>query len=291
MANPLPAAAKPKVAGTTAGSASNPLTASHTAAAPRSGSLSDGLPRGAAKSASNRDGLNIDSIKDELKRLSAANQALLQSFSGRDAGAPTSARAMPSNESIERLTADNSQLKARIRRSGGPARTELTPESWTAQQQEFEQLLDEKSEIIRTLNHKIHELSESGAMGQGEYEQEKLQAWAADLAARDEQIKADEEAMQMQVLARDGDAGCRSANGPSWARQKALIDRQHADLDSEVEVASRDPNLRDRLRNLQRSSDGRPRPSTQPAFDPTASQAAAVPLAESRSVLRRLFGG
>jgi hypothetical protein len=68
------------------------------------------------------------------------------------------------------------------------------------------------------------------------------------------------------------------------------IERLHADLERELEVANRDPNLRDRLRNLQRGGEGRPRPSTQPSLDPAASQSGPA-LSESRSVLRRMFGG
>jgi DNA repair exonuclease SbcCD ATPase subunit len=109
---------------------------------------------------------------------------------------------------------------------------------------------------------------------------------AVDLQARDEQLKADEEAMEMQVREMEMRMSRERAE---LARQKSQIERLLADLEREVEVANRDPDLREKLRSLQRSGDGRPRPSTQPSFDPTASQSG--PANDSRGVLRRLFGG
>ena len=245
-----------------------------------------------------REGLNLDSIKDELRRLSVANQELLQSFSARDSGSAHGKHPPSPTESAERLAKENAELKRRIIDLEGEL-ANLTPETWAEQQRNFEQLLDEKSEIIRTLNHKIQSLTESGNLGAHDYEQEKLQALAADLEARNEQLRADEEAMQMQVREMEMRMSRERAE---LARQKAQIDRLHADLERELEVANRDPNLRDRLRSLQRSGDNRPRPSTQPTLDPAASQdGSSVPraqaslsassLGESRGVLRRLFGG
>jgi hypothetical protein len=238
-----------------------------------------------------RDGINLDSIKDELRRLSVANQELLQSFSGREAASSHGTNRTAPPENNDRLSRENAELKRRIVDLEGEL-ANLTPETWAEQQRNFEQLLDEKSEIIRTLNHKIQSMTESGSLGAHDYEQEKLQAFAADLQARDEQLRADEEAMQMQVREMEMRMSRERAE---LARQKSQIERLHADLERELEVASRDPNLRDRLRSLQRPSDGRPRPSTQPAFDPSASQAGqplvGEPLGESRGVLRRLFGG
>jgi chromosome segregation ATPase len=258
MANP--SFAKPAVAGPSA----SHLAASHT---------------------SSREGLNLDSIKDELRRLSAANQELLESFSGREAAAPRGPnRSAPTD--ADRLARENAELKRQIVDLEGQL-ANLTPESWTEQQRNFEQLLDEKSEIIRTLNHKIQSLTESGNLGSHGYEQEKLQALAVELQARDEQLRADEEAMQMQVREMEMRMSKERAE---LARQKSQIDRLHADLERELEVANRDPNLRDRLRSLQRSGDNRPRPSTQPTLDPAPSQEGA-PLGESRGVLRRMFGG
>jgi type I site-specific restriction endonuclease len=262
-------------------------------------SLAAAKPAGLSGSNSGapREGLNLDSIKDELRRLSVANQELLESFSGRDAAAAKGANRATPTENVDRLTRENAELKRRIVDLEG-ALANQTPESWTEQQRNFEELLDEKSEIIRTLNHKIQALTESGSLGANDYEQEKLQALAADLQARDEQLRADEEAMQMQVREMEMRMSRERAE---LARQKSQIDRLHSDLERELEVASRDPNLRDRLRSLQRSGDGRPRPSTQPSLEPaapssetaalSASSLGASSLGESRGVLRRLFGG
>jgi peptidoglycan hydrolase CwlO-like protein len=241
----------------------------------------------AATHAPPRDGLNLDSIKDELRRLSAANQELLESCSGRDSAAARGVHRASPTETVDRLTRENAELKRRIVDLEGQL-ANLTPESWTEQQRNFEELLDEKSEIIRTLNHKIQALTESGSLGSHDYEQEKLQALAADLQSRDEQLRADEEAMQMQVREMEMRMSRERAE---LARQKSQIDRLHSDLERELEVANRDPNLRDRLRSLQRSGDGRPRPSTQPTLDPAPSHNEAASLGESRGVLRRLFGG
>jgi septal ring factor EnvC (AmiA/AmiB activator) len=237
--------------------------------------------------ATTRDGLNLDSIKDELRRLSVANQELLESFSGRDSAANRAANRTAPTDAADRLTRENAELKRRIVDLEGQL-ANMTPESWTEQQRNFEELLDEKSEIIRTLNHKIQALTESGNLGSHDYEQEKLQALAADLQARDEQLRADEEAMQMQVREMEMRMSKERAE---LARQKSQIDRLHADLERELEVANRDPNLRDRLRSLQRSGDGRPRPSTQPTLEPAASSSEPASLGESRGVLRRIFGG
>ena len=258
MANPVPAA-KPTHAAVAASSSQGPTT---------------------------RDGLNLDSIKDELRRLSVANQELIQSFSVRDSGSSQSKNRTAPAAPVDQLAKENAELKRRIVDLEGEL-ANLTPESWAEQQRNFEQLLDEKSEIIRTLNHKIQALTESGNLGASDYEQEKLQALAADLQARDEQLRADEEAMQMQVREMEMRMSKERAE---LARQKAQIDRLHADFERELEIANRDPNLRDRLRNLQRS-DSRPRPSTQPTLDPTASQNGGAALSESRSVFRRMFGG
>ena len=131
-------------------------------------------------------------------------------------------------------------------------------------------------------------MTETGEFGAREHDQEKLGALAAELKEREEQLQADEEAMQMQVREMEMRMSKERAE---LGRQRSQLERLHSDMEREIEMANRDPGLRDRLRNLQRSGDGRPRPSTQPTLDPTASQVGAVPLNESRGVLRPLFGG
>src|SRR5262249_3767922 len=133
-----------------------------------------------------------------------------------------------------------------------------------------------------------------------------IERMAAELREREDQLRGDEEAMQMQIREMEMTMAKERAD---LARQKAQLQRLQADLQHEIEMANRDPGLRDRLAQLQRgNSDSRPRTmaplaaaaSPPPQKRPSGMRPTTMPAVneentdtphESKSVLRRLFGG
>ena len=268
---------------------------------------SSGLSRA---SPSGADPLGLEAIKSELRRLSAANQEILKSFNAQSVVTPKP-KAFGSSgnillpaeaEQMAELKRDNEALKSRVAELETKL-SEASAEGWSDQRRDFEQLLEDKSETIRTLNHHIRELTEELRGGGSGPSRDDLEALAAELRQRDEQLRADEDSLQIQVRETEMSMARERAE---MARQKSQLQRLHHDLQHEIETANRDPLLRERLANLQRPSDARPktmsalpggpttasktlsglRPGTTPALD--SGDVPGTP--ETKGVFRRLFG-
>jgi chromosome segregation ATPase len=157
-------------------------------------------------------------------------------------------------EELIRLRLENSQLRVRIKSL--EARTVAGDEAWEERQAEYERLIEEKSETIRTLHMQIQELKENGPASHHGVRNEanpqelaEIERVKEELEEQRRQIEEDEktlfeQAKQMELaMAKDR---------AELARQRTELQRLHADLNREIEMASRDPLLRERLMNLQR---------------------------------------
>jgi DNA repair exonuclease SbcCD ATPase subunit len=215
--------------------------------------------------------------------------------------AVVSAAAAAAAGEVDALHGDNTALRARVEELEQKlaAATQEAEERWTQRQAEYETLLDEKSEVIRSLHQKMAELREQLSTG-GQAANAKVQAADADdlmqirseLEEQRRQLAEDEESMMSQLrqmemaLARDR---------AELARQRAEVQRLHNEMKHDMETAARDGGLRERLNALQR----RGAPATPPAR-PSVSQDTPLPPAPEpkdgsaakggTGIFRRLFG-
>jgi hypothetical protein len=230
-------------------------------------------------------------LHEEMQRLAAINQELLGQTS------PESPAAYNLDESGElaQLRKENADLRAHIaeleQSLGSPNQS-----TWEDQQKEYEALLEEKSEVIRSLHLKIQELGEQQAPpaeeGAEELDATKLKKEIAELRR---QLEEDEESLMQQMRQMEM---AMSKDRAELARQRSEIQRLHNEVNHEIEIASRDPGLRERLVALQRLQGeitGRKSPgnasspaSKEPAEPTTAPKRAAK--AESSGLFRRIFG-
>jgi hypothetical protein len=174
------------------------------------------------------------------------------------------------------------------------------PTSWDERQKEYEMLLEEKSEVIRSLHLKLQEMQDMGAAPAASPatlgDVEKLKK---ELEGQRRQLEEDEAVVTQQLREMEM---AMSKDRAELARQRNEIQRLHNDLNREIEIAARDPGLRDRLVALQRlqgSVAGRKMP---PAAGPPAnSQSASAPPAQTPAnvakpslsqsgLFRRIFG-
>jgi hypothetical protein len=217
--------------------------------------------------------LGIDSIKKELQKLSATNQELLKAFQERPELPPAKAKEFGSSGNIvlpadadelakykrecDQLKKENEQLRECIaaiqvssHADGPPAVKEL--------HEEFEQILNEKTETIRALHMRNQELQEALRGGPDSPSREQLEARQVGIVKLEQRLRQDEESFNAQAREMEMAMAKERAD---LARQRAELLRLQAELQREVELVSRDSGLRDRLASLQRRSDGRPRSS------------------------------
>lgn len=241
----------------------------------------------------NLDFLEVDEdLRQEMLRLSAANRELLGE----------NGSAAPKNDSDQSpLIAENSVLRRRITELEHHLNELLTAEeSWIERQKEYETLLEEKSELIRDLHHKLHDLQEGPkekkVPGQPIPKEEQLLALKEQLEQERSQLKEDEETLMTQMRQMELSMAKDRAE---LARQRNDLQRLHNELNREIEMAARDGSLRERLVSLQRrqqdalnSKSGPPsRPATE-GHPPSVSTNTPVPDdKKSSGLFRRLFGG
>ncbi len=94
----------------------------------------------------------LDDFEAELQRLSAANQELMDQFQIPAEPAPEDAPPKDANadDVLAELLRENAELKARVQElEAAPSGDE---EQWLERQREYEMLLEEKSEVIRSLH-------------------------------------------------------------------------------------------------------------------------------------------
>jgi chromosome segregation ATPase len=250
-------------------------------------------------------------LLEEMTRLSEANNNLLNTLSAarQSKDLPDAAR------ELESLRAENEELRRTVAElehlvESGPS---SEADGWPEREKEYESLLEEKSEIIRSLHLKIQELQESQAQvparppappneeelqavcDELERERAQLDLERREIQEERAQLQDDEESLMKQMREMEMSMSRERAE---LARQRNDLQRLHNDIRHELELAARDASLRDRLVGLQRRHQDlnnrkgvQPLPEPPPAAPPAnhAPSAAKGPPKKESGIFRRLF--
>lgn len=217
-------------------------------------------------------------FRSELQQLTATQRELLQELRS-DGGINLDAEELP------RLRKENEELRARVEQLERMLREPPTNgDAWVQRQNEYEKLLDEKSDLIRSLHLKTQQ-SPQGSSGQAPAaaaSDEGGQQQRNDLQAQREQLDEDEASLMQQIRSMEM---ALAKDRAELARQRTELQRQQADFAREVEIASRDPQLQERLAIL------RPRQheNLRKVNDPSGAMTP-KPASQSSGLIRRLFG-
>jgi len=199
---------------------------------------------------------------------------------------------------LERLRAENADLRRALAELEQMLAQGSSPDeaAWMQRQQEYETLLEEKSEVIRSLHQKFQEVQgrppAAGTPGEDE-----LIALSEALEQERRQLQDDEENLQKQMREMEVQMSKERAE---LARQRHELQGLHGDIERELEIASRDAKLRERLIPLQRrhqeitnrKSSPTPVPQEITAPAPAAAEPPPPPKrAKDSSIFRRFFGG
>ena len=232
-----------------------------------------------------------DRLKAEMLRLAAINQDLLGNLNG---DSKDSIDLASEGEELALLRAENAELRERVQELEQALEKDATTESsWSERQKEYEALLEEKSEVIRSLHLKMQEHQEGGSAqgppsGANHGDIGRLQK---ELADQRRQLEEDENVVMQQLREMEM---AMSKDRAELARQRNEIQRLHNDLNREIEIASRDPGLRDRLIALQRLQGevtGRKQTPVPPAVThPAEPPPAKKPSLTTSGLFRRIFG-
>jgi hypothetical protein len=178
----------------------------------------------------------------------------------------------------ELLRKENAELKARI---------EEIEQAGLESQREYENLLEEKSEVIRGLHQKIQELQNGGAKTSVPAHEEELLSIQQELEAERQRLQQDEESLMVQMRGMELSMARERAE---LARQRTEVQRLQAEINRGVELATRDGNLRERLGALQRRQAESPHRAPA-AGNPGTSDATPMPKkANNSGLFGRLFG-
>lgn len=234
----------------------------------------------------------LSELESELKRLSAVNEQLLSGL--HEPGDTADASPLSQNDEVELLRLENAELKARLQELEAVPQGS-SEEFWQERQREYEMLLEEKSEVIRGLHQRIHELQESRsspkepgapaetvALPTGQAEE--ILRLKREIEDQRKQLRQDEEDMMAQLRQMELTMARERAE---MARQRQEIQRLQSELAREMELSNRDPELRDRLHNLRRNQDGKQADKKAP---PPAPAPAPAQEQKSSSFFRRIFG-
>jgi hypothetical protein len=223
----------------------------------------------------------LDGLTEELNRLASINAELVGRLRSTTASPTVSA---DESDELTGLRVENAELKARIAELEQGQASQGNDEGWAERQREYEALLEEKSEVIRTLHLKLQEQQEAARRLPDEPlpPEEVLYQLKKDLDEQRRQLQEDEESVMAQMRQMELSL---SKDRAELARQRQEVQRIQADLNREIEQASRDPELRERLNSLRRS------------HEPARKEAAAAGVAESAKgvkqssgIFKRLFG-
>jgi hypothetical protein len=199
------------------------------------------------------------------------------------------------SEEVEILRGENAALRAKADELEQllTLAAQDSAERWAEHQKEYESLLEEKSEVIRGLHQKIAELRERATSAPAPAiidsneptpDRQELLRLKRELEQEREQMAVDEESMMAQMRQMEM---ALAKDRADLARQRAEVQRLQGDLKHDLESASRDGGLRERLTALQRRS-AAPAPAR-----PTVTQDTPTPGQNppTRSGLfRRIFG-
>jgi chromosome segregation ATPase len=233
-----------------------------------------------------------DKLRDEMKRLSEVNNELL----GKSRSHPAMAvETVPNIDHTTELREENAKMRRRVAELEGLLEELLGNEDkWGDQKKEFEAILEEKSEVIRGLYLKVQELQEGASTGAASKaaENAEIKKLRAELEEQRAQIERDEEALMQQMRQMEM---AMSRDRAELARQRNEMQRMQADLSHEIEMAARDPGLREKLMMLQRRQQetlarkGGAASAPQPAKDTPEAAPAADNIRKS-GFFGRLFG-
>ncbi len=144
---------------------------------------------------------------------------------------------------------------------------------WRQREQEYEALLEEKSELIRQLHQELQLAKERPAPDRRVPREEELLALEQELLREREQLKRDEEQLMAEIRQMEV---ALSRERADLARQRNELQRLHQQIQTELEIASREAALRERLAplyelhaELQRRYFGEVRPSRRPLSRPS----------------------
>lgn len=226
-----------------------------------------------------------DPLRKEMEKLLAENNQLMSKMD--TSPAPASSAPAPSrprerredpfqaksrgHNDAESLREENARLRARLAELEQmlEATTDQTAEVWAEQQKEYESLLEEKSEIIRHLHQELQGLrqgkpgasaSSGGSMPPELAEsslamRQELTAQKAELEKQRRQLEEDEDALMEQARQMEL---AMSKERVELARQRNELQQLHRQMQHEIEQATRDDGLRERLMHFQRRSPDAP---------------------------------
>jgi hypothetical protein len=216
-------------------------------------------------------------------------------------------------EEVEQLRRENAALQRAIARREQELqeRLEQMEQAWAERQKEYEGLLEEKSEVIRELHLKVQEHQQHRPVAATPREEEllalsdelerercQLEQERRQLQEDRGQLKADEEDLMKQMREMEVQMSRERAE---IARQRNEIQRLHSEIRHELELATRDATLRERLLPLQRRHQemvhrkggqvSAREPATPEATTPAPAPAAGEPARKKDSgLIRRIFG-
>jgi hypothetical protein len=238
--------------------------------------------------------LSFNELAAEMNRLSAINEELLTNLHEDEAQSSVAVDQTPSVVAVEveLLRMENAELKAHIeeleQKSNGQE-----DESWQDRQREYEMLLEEKSEVIRSLHQRIQDMQESVSFGEsapaspgnssiGVGQAEEILRLKRELEEQRRQVEQDESDMIGQMRQMEMQMAKERAE---MARHRQEIQRLQTDLARDIEQQSRNPELRERLQSLRRPQEAKPVAAVS-AADKPHSQAEQ----KSSGFFRRIFG-
>jgi DNA repair exonuclease SbcCD ATPase subunit len=224
----------------------------------------------------------LDALSEELNKLAAINAELVGQLRGAAHAGPAADLAAVDRGELTSLRNENAGLRERIEELEKTLASQATEDIWAERQREYEALLEEKSEVIRTLHLKIQELQEGTrrAANAPIPREEELVQLKEELEEQRRQLSEDEESLMAQMRQMEM---AMSKDRAELARQRQEVQRLQAELNRDVEQASRDNGLQERLNTLRR----RPDPAKK---EPAVETAGEGESKQGSGLLRRLFG-
>ncbi len=229
----------------------------------------------------------MDALSEELNRLAAINAELVGRLRGAAVAASADKSAGVASAELDSLRRENAELHVRLEDLEQLlVATATNEDTWADRQKEYEALLEEKSEVIRGLHVKLHELQEGTRRAANEPvpKEEELQQLKQELEEQRHQLQEDEESLMTQM--REMELAL-SRDRAELARQRQELLRLQAELNREIEQAGRDSGLRERLASIRRAHDAAKKDATP---TPSADAAKGVNKQQGSGLFRRLFG-
>jgi chromosome segregation ATPase len=223
----------------------------------------------------------MDALGEEFTRLAAVNAELVGRLRGTAAEPSRSADAAEDGD-LSAVRHENAALRAHVAELEQAILDQRDESAWAEAQAEYEALLDEKSEVIRSLHLKLQELQEGTRRAADEPipREEELIQMKKELEEQRRQLAEDEEAVMAQMRQMEL---ALSKDRAELARQRQDVQRLQADLNREIEQADREPGLRERLQSLRRGHEA-------PNKEVAATTAVSQDSQKSSGLFRRLFG-